>query len=181
MVAYRHSDSDALEVTVVIRPNRALSRKGLGLLIVIPVTVCLLVGWVAAAQGFWPVLPFAGLEALAVALGLRIAWRRSGSFDEVRIASTQVEVRRLRWGLWRASKDKVFEVPTAWARVRLRAAAHAWYPRRLTIGCHGRAVEIGVFLCEKEREELAAELRRLLTPWSAWRSPASGQCPQPGG
>ena len=36
------------------------------------------------------------------------------------------------------------------------------YPSRLTIRSHGRAVEIGSYLADKERENLALELRQAM-------------------
>ena len=48
---------------LVIGPNASLSdRQALGFFAGLSV-ICLCIGGVFASQGFWPVLPFAGLES----------------------------------------------------------------------------------------------------------------------
>ena len=70
----------------IIRPNQSLSWRGL-LWIYAVVAVCLLGMSVAfALQGFWPVLPFAGLELLALGAAFylclaRSQWREIVSID----------------------------------------------------------------------------------------------------
>jgi uncharacterized membrane protein len=44
--------------------------------------------------------------------------------------------------------------------VQLEKSPIAWYPSRLMIAYQGRGVEIGRFLCDDERAELAAALKR---------------------
>jgi len=47
--------------------------------------------------------------------------------------------------------------------VELSKKSGDWYPRRLWIGASGRRVELGEFLVDEEKTELAAELHRLLS------------------
>jgi len=49
-----------------------------------------------------------------------------------------------------------------WARVVLERCPKQWYPSRLLIRSHGRAVEVGTFLNEEERRRLAEELAQNL-------------------
>jgi len=44
----------------------------------------------------------------------------------------------------------------------LSGSVDNWYPRRLWIGASGRRVEIGDFLVDEEKKELAAKLQRWL-------------------
>ena len=42
--------------------------------------------------------------------------------------------------------------------MELERTRNSWYPARLVIRSHGREVELGRFLNEEEREQLAMEL-----------------------
>ncbi|MET0291324.1 MAG: DUF2244 domain-containing protein [Steroidobacteraceae bacterium] len=108
--------------------------------------------------GFWPILPFAGLEmaALATALWLSFRRRRQGqtillSEDEVRIESR---------GIRGYHNEVVF--PRHWAQVKLRPAFVRSHPSRLTIESMGRVCEVGPFLTEGDRRGLARRLAGLI-------------------
>lgn len=57
---------------------------------------------------------------------------------------------------------------SAWAKIRLVRSGQRWYPGRLMIGAHGREVEVGEFLTDKEREKAARTLKQVLRKHSAW-------------
>jgi uncharacterized membrane protein len=63
----------------------------------------------------------------------------------------------------RGGPEQRVEFARGWVRVELSRGAERWYPRRLWIGASGRRVEIGAFLIEEEKAELAAELHKLLS------------------
>jgi uncharacterized membrane protein len=52
--------------------------------------------------------------------------------------------------------------PRHWAQVKLRRAARPLRPSRLLIMSHGRSLEVGSFLREEQRRELAERLRRAI-------------------
>jgi uncharacterized membrane protein len=110
-----------------------------------------------ALQGFWPILPFAGLE-----IGL-LWWAVNTSMDAGRrreiilISDDSVVIERR--GPANASR-LVFA--RHWATVKLRDPPAAQHPSRLMIESHGRACEVGRFLTEDERRGLAARLRQLV-------------------
>jgi uncharacterized membrane protein len=134
----------------IIRPNQSLSWRGL-LWIYAVVAVCLLGMSVAfALQGFWPVLPFAGLELLALGAAFYLCLARSQWREIVSIDADVVRVEKGR---------------------RHAESPIAWYPSRLMIAYQGRQVEIGRFLCEDERAALAGALRRGIRERldAAWR------------
>jgi uncharacterized membrane protein len=110
-----------------------------------------------ALQGFWPVLPFAGLE-----IGL-LWWAVNTSMDAGRrreiilITDDSVVIER-RW----PANTRRLVFARHWATVRLCDPPAAQHPSRLTIESHGRACEVGRFLTEDERRGLAARLRLLV-------------------
>lgn len=108
--------------------------------------------------GAWPVLPFAGLEMLVLAGGLYLLLRHADDYEVVSIRGDVVEVRQ--GSLTKNEHRYSFQRP--WTRAVLRRHAKGWYPSRLTIGSHGREVEVGRCLNEEEREQLAQGLGRFI-------------------
>ena len=157
---------DSKERRVVIRPNRSLSwRQSMMFLAAIAVPLLLISG-VLAMRGFWLVLPFAGLE-LAILFGcFYLVSHASRRCEVVSIGETVVTVEKGRERgrhTDRGGPDERTEFARGWVRVELSKEAGHWYPRRLWIGASGRRVEIGEFLVDDEKADLAAELQRLLS------------------
>jgi uncharacterized membrane protein len=121
------------------------------LAVVLPVTGACMV------LGFWPVLPFAGLELLGLAVALQLSLRRGRKREFVRIDEQSVTVAS-------TSRDRATEHRFArpWTRVELRAGHYPAWPSRLLVGTMGRMVEIGAFLSESERRHLGARLNELI-------------------
>jgi uncharacterized membrane protein len=107
-------------------------------------------------MGLWPILPFAGLESLAVILTLRHCLRRNAYRQVVRIESGRIRVESGRRG---PEQVAVFE--QVWARIRLDAAAE---PSRLWLVSRGERLELGRGLSEFERRRLAKRLKEVVRP-----------------
>jgi len=117
--------------------------------------LCLLViSVVFALHGFWPVLPFAGLELLALGTAFYSCILRSQRREVVTI---DADVLRVEKG--RRYAEECWECPSFWARVLLEKSSIAWYPSRLLIAYQGRRVEIGRLLSDEERAGLADTLK----------------------
>ena len=109
------------------------------------------------SQGFWPVLPFAGLEVALLAWALRASMRSGGVRETITVTEDSITLERCDP---KGSRSTVF--PRHWARVTLRAPRATLHPSRLLIESHGRAVEAGRFLTEDERRGLARRLQQLV-------------------
>jgi uncharacterized membrane protein len=108
-------------------------------------------GLLFALMGAWPVLIFAGAEALLV-LVLMAAYRTHATASSETITLTEEEITiRRRQG--RRVTEARFQ--PYWARV-------AWDGQRLRLTHRGQEVEIGLFLGPEEREALADALTRAL-------------------
>ena len=142
---------------IEICPNCSLSARGarlfFGAACIVPCGIAL----VLALKGFWPILPFAGLEMAVLGWALGVCLERR--FHSQTITVTEADVRidtRARNGY----EHVVF--PRHWAQVKLRRPAARLHPSRLTIESHGRQCELGSFLTEEERRGLALRLQRLI-------------------
>jgi uncharacterized membrane protein len=141
----------------VIRPNRSLSWSG-AVRVYLFVTSCLLgIGMVFAIQGYWPVLPFAGLEVIVLGAAFYLCLSRSQMREVVTVNDDVVTVEK-----GRRRPEEHWECPRAWARVMIERSPLAWYPSRLSVAFQGRRVEIGRFLNEMDRQHLAADLQGVI-------------------
>jgi uncharacterized membrane protein len=156
MVAVEH-DTKECQFCYVLRPNRSLSwRQNLAVFAgLCAVTLALVIPLVA--MGFWPVLPFAGLELLVVGIGLYYVTCRCHECEVICVAADSIRIER-----GRRRPQQRWVLPRTWARVVLSGCSRQWYPSRLLIRAHGRTVEVGRFLVEEERLRLARDLTRCL-------------------
>lgn len=109
-----------------------------------------------AWQGAWMVFPFAGIELTALAVALYLVSNRCMDKEVVSIDEETVEISK-----GRRQQESTTLLQRHWAQVHLEAADHGWYPSRLMIRSHGKGTEIGCFLDEDEREQLAGKLKRI--------------------
>jgi uncharacterized membrane protein len=141
----------------VIRPNRSLSvRQAIQVYAVITLC-CLGIAVFYALHGYWPILPFAGVEVLLLGVAFYLTLLRSGVREVISVGREVVKVEK-----GREKPQQSWECPRAWAQVRLQQSHIAWYPSRLAILFQGKQVEIGRFLNEMERQELAYELQQAI-------------------
>ncbi len=141
---------------IVLAPHCSLTTRGAWLFFGIVACGTLAVSGFVAAQGFWPVLPFAGLELGLLGWALVHSMRRRHERQTVVVSDSDVVV-----------AEGVAEIPTArfsrhWARVNVRRAASQLHPSRLLIESQGQACEVGRFLTEDERHRTAARLATLI-------------------
>lgn len=143
--------------TIRLSPNCSLNRRSAARFFAGICCISLGTGLFFALQGYWPVLPFAGLEMLLLGIALRISLARGGHSEIIRITERDIEVEA------RHGANLVQMVFTRhWAQVKLRRARSPWHPSQLMIQSHGRACEVGSFLTEAARRALAVRLRRAI-------------------
>ncbi len=139
-------------VTLWLRPNRVLSRRGLRRLIVVLAALALITAGLGAWQGdvFAPL--FALIEASAVAIALSVAWRAGDRSERITLDDTSLEVQTL-------PGRRCTRFQPYWVRVLLESGEGRY---RLLLSSHGRKLEVGAFLGDEERAELFRKLKVLL-------------------
>ncbi len=143
---------------LLLRPNRSLTTHGMMALFGAVAVAAAVLGLGFALAGAWLVAPFAGLEAVAVGVVLYLLHRHAGDYECIDIEGRRVHVVQSR-----AGTQTRHEFERYWTRARLMPGG-GWRPSRLTVGSHGRHVEIGAWLDEAGRRRLAGRLTRLLGP-----------------
>ena len=140
-----------------ISPNCSLTPRQAVVFFLSIAVVMLVIGLAFAAAGLWPVLPFVGLELALLAYALRVVQRRAQEREWIRVDERDVVVHQQRG---KAVREHRFARP--WTRVELRAPRAATWPSRLLLASHGRSVEVGTCLTERERKGLRRRLAELL-------------------
>lgn len=145
------------EVRIRLAPHRSLTPRSARWFFAIVAAGPLLTGAFCAMQGFWPVLPFAGLEIVVLGVALYWSMRARNDVQTITISTDEVKI---------VTQQGRIEVTTVfsrhWTRVKLRVPRSTPHPSRLALESRGRACEVGRFLTEMERRELAAQLQRLI-------------------
>jgi uncharacterized membrane protein len=142
---------------IEICPNCSLTQRDALLFFGFACIVPFGVAGFLAVRGFWPILPFAGLEMGALGWALYVSLQRRFHSQTITVTDADVSIdTRVRSGVHHV----VF--PRHWAQVKLRRPAARLHPSRLTIESHGHQCELGSFLTEEERRGLALRLQRLI-------------------
>jgi uncharacterized membrane protein len=138
------------------RPNHSLTRPQERLVFWSLAALCFALALVFALMGYWPTLPFAAIEIGVLAWAFKALRGREGNFEALRIEGDVVV---LEWHAGGVGERR--EINRRWARV----ACDCRTPGRncrLSVSSHGRATEVGQYLSDEERLQLAATLRSRL-------------------
>jgi uncharacterized membrane protein len=144
--------------SIELCPNCALSPRQARLFFLSVAGPALVFAALFASHGFWPVLPFAGLELGVLGWALWASLLRRHLQQRLAISDAQVSITTRD-----ASGERQMVFSRHWARVTLRGP-RGWLPSRLYIESHGRACEVGAFLTDAQRQALFVRLSRLIGP-----------------
>lgn len=139
--------------TLVARRNNSLSSAGRNLVVGSLAIIALVISLAFAVQGAWMVLPFAGLETLAVYLAFRCLERHAGDFESLSIQDDRVLIVRQECG-----EVSRYEFNRCWAQVVLERGGGC-RQALLALRSHGRQVEFGRHLTEEQRCRMAGVIR----------------------
>lgn len=109
-----------------------------------------------ATRGFWPILPFAGLELAGLAWALSYHWKTAQTKECIEIDHQHVVVRR-----WRAGEapDEIATLQSAWTKPRLRRRGNQL---DLTLTQGNKSHSVGRFLVDSEKRSLKARITEVL-------------------
>lgn len=152
------------DTQLAIGPNASLTagqaRLFFGMVAALTCGIALLV----ACLGLWLVLPFAGLELVALAAALVVAVRGNAYREVIRFTEGCV---RIEFGIVGRGVLSSVTLSRSWTRAVLKPGANANAPTRLLLRSGAQCVEIATCLTDEEREKLQRRLQELLSP--AWR------------
>ncbi|CAN5245077.1 DUF2244 domain-containing protein [soil metagenome] len=145
-----------LYMDAVIKPNRSMSRQGLYVVLGVMIAFNLMVAVFLLVLGAPPVLPFLGLDVLAVGLALRASFRAAERSERVRVTAEAVTVSR--------EDEKgtrvVWTSPTAFTRVGVEQPGE--HEARVRLMMSRRRLTLARALSPPERVEFARALERAI-------------------
>lgn len=141
-----------------LRPNRALSRRQwVGWFVAIVLTCMLVASWSAWFGNLFAPL-FALINVVVLAFAFTAVWRAGERAEWIELAPDCITVRRENRGI----SHEAGRFHPAWVRLVSLARRQGGKRAQLVLRSHGRGVEIGGFLADEERNELAATMRQAL-------------------
>ena len=152
------SDCTIDETSYVIQPNPPMGWRILCISFAVISVFILAFGIFFYTRGLTLILPFAGIDVLVLGYALYVTAKNAKVREVVRIQPSSVVVER---GHWRP--ETIVEFERAWCKLDLIKSANDWYPSQLIFRSGGNQLEIGKFLIEEERQDLARLLGRDLT------------------
>jgi len=141
----------------IVRRNQSLSWRGNKLFIYFMAAVSFGIAGMFALKGLWLILPFAGLEILALTLGLYMCSLRCRDQEVVTIADDFVTVEK-----GRVKPSQAWQFERAWVNLELVKPPLQGHPSKLLIRSKGNETEIGKCLTNDERKTLSVSLAKAL-------------------
>lgn len=146
-----------MEQRIELKPNCSLSRRAAVWFFASTCLFSLMFAMKFVLMGFWPVLPYWGLEMAALGLCLHLSLKRRNYTQTLTITDGKITcLTRTRRG------EAKQEFARHWTKVRLRSPLRRLGVSRLTIESRGETVEVGSFLTEEARTALARRLGSLV-------------------
>lgn len=150
-------DTDWLNGRIILRPHPPPSWRfnlwAAGLVAVL----CLSFAIGFALAGAWLILPFAGVEIMALFGLLYYVSLKTRVQEVIQFNDTEVRVQRgrRRPGLeWCCQRF--------WCRLHVLTPAHPWYSSQIRLRCHDNDVELGQFLSDRDKRALVRNLNAFL-------------------
>ena len=136
-----------------LTPNRSLSWRGN-----VGVWLCLFALSAAIATGFslagaWVIVPFAGLELIALAAGVYLTARACQRQEVLSVEGDDIHLAK-----GRLRKQEEWTLPRRYACLKIDRPAHPFTPPRLALAYRGNEVSLGTFLNMEDTEQLIALL-----------------------
>ena len=151
------TNENDLKKTIMVMPNRAMPWQHIMVIYLLVSGVTISIAFSFFTQGLTLILPFAGLELLALGVVLYISAWRSNIKEVVNVTEEKIRIE-----IGRNAPEKTYELDKVWVKVVLERSWNNWYPSRLLLRSHGRQLEIGKFLNEQERQCLEVELKKVI-------------------
>jgi uncharacterized membrane protein len=146
-------DEERVRFDAVLHPHTSLTPRGFFLLMAVVGLVSFCAGIAFVLIGAWPVFGFFGLDVLLVYFAFKLNYRDARRYEILRLTDSLLTVERVA----PSGRRERWRFQPYWLQVEMddRPAAK----NALTLRSHGRILEIGSFLTQDEKIDLANALR----------------------
>ncbi|MBT8423073.1 MAG: DUF2244 domain-containing protein [Gammaproteobacteria bacterium] len=151
--------NQSFQSRIEVRPNCSLTTRGTQIFLLTAGVACLTPGIVLLALGFWPVLPFAGMEFLALVSATWWSLRKGRYREVIELRDDRITIEK-----FSHSGHSRTVAPVHWCTVRLVTGKHRWSPRKLVLRAGMEECEVASCLTDPERVQLWQRLHNLIGP-----------------
>jgi len=143
----------------ILSPNCSIGWRTLVIFYAVTCTMIVSIGVFFALQGMWLVLPFSGLEMIALGGALYLTSRKVHRREVITLDQSYVRVEK---GVRKV--DQSWEFAMAGTRIFEESPGRYRRAQKLMLGAHGDYVEVGAFLNSREKGMLAFQLKDCIIP-----------------
>jgi uncharacterized membrane protein len=143
--------------SIILTPNNSASWRFNKLVIASLASIAGIISVFFLVQGLWLILPFSGLEILALYAGLYHCVRANFTTEVITFRDHIVTVER-----GRKSIEETWEYPRSWSKIFVRNPQFRGYPKKIFIRSHGRELELGAFLNKDDKDTLIKKLKHVV-------------------
>ena len=138
---------------VTFKPNSALSAVSKQRIIILLTLIPCIIGIVFCFLGAWPILPFVGLEVVALAYAFFYINKHEADYESISIEGESLIVERCV-----AENISQHVINSYWVKVVQHELPNG--ELHLYLQSHGKELEVGRYLTRKQRELLAKQLKQ---------------------
>lgn len=154
IIADHPEEGDNFEIRLTLIPHRSMSWRDNQKVIALLTATCLAIAlFFTLALDTWMILPFAGLEVIAFAIGLYYASWKISYRDIITITSDQILVDQ---GVYRPRKSWSMERRTT--RLKISSPKHEWESRIIELESQQQSIRLGKLLGKDDIAETIALL-----------------------
>ncbi len=150
-------NEQALTGQIVLTPNFSWSWKANLYLLYTLMGVSLTIGMAFLVQGAWLVLPFSILEMLFLTSCIYYCLLKCDRQEVITISEHEVLIET---GRKKPEQSRHFN--RSWSQFLVSTPRHPWDPKKVSIRSHGKELEIGSFLNQRDKSELVGMLKRVV-------------------
>lgn len=142
---------------IVLSPNLSVRWRTNVIFLYIVCSFALIIGVSFAMIGMWMILPFTGLEVLALVTVVYYVAHKCHRIEVIHVSDEEVLVER---GYRRPQSNWSSE--TFWTRMIVSRQERPWHPLRVFLRGRDGQIEIGAFLNDDDKRILIKQLRQFV-------------------
>ena len=139
---------------LILTPNCSITWRQLVVFYLGTCCLAIIIGLIFSLHGHWLILPFSGLEMMMLGVVLYITSRKVHCREVITAKGNHVKIEK---GISRIKQRWVFE--RCWIKLLDESRGEKHNSRKIALGSHGSYVEVGDFLSNFEKDELAFRLK----------------------
>lgn len=142
---------------IVLKPNNSATWRFNMMVVASLALLATLISTFFLLQGLWLIVPFSGLEVLALLGCLYLCARSNIQTEVIKFSPDKVIIEQ-----GRTFAEKSWEYHRTWAKIFVRKHQRIGHPDQVVIRSHGQEVELGSFLNSDDKETLVKKLRNII-------------------